>query len=801
MKKSPAGRFKRTPGPSRPSERAPRKLWIAASVTVVLVVVAVAGWLAGAPRAPVAAGQGTAVSSSPVIPEEKAVFAGYAGSAGCRGCHEEAFALWETSNHGRAEREPERALDGRAFEPTRTFRHGSQETTVGSANGGYQVVAIGPSKKAEAFTVQRVIGHDPLRQFLVSFPGGRQQTLEASYDPRSNDWFNVYGTEDRQPGEWGHWTGRGINWNDMCASCHNTRVRKNYEAATDSYHTSMAERTVGCESCHGPLKAHQEWQGKFARSGKTDPTVTRLTRDQTVGNCGFCHARRGDLTGDFKPGDDFNDHMRLAIVDGTDTYHPDGQVREEDYEYAAFVGSRMHFRGVACMDCHNPHSAKTILPGNWLCLRCHNGSVPLAPIIDPVGHSRHKVFGYDTNGVVISGDLMGYRSSEVTESGGECVNCHMPQTSYMQRHWRHDHGFTIPDPLLTQQLGVPNACNRCHKDKDAEWSRGWVDAWYGPKMDRPSRRRAQVVASARKGDVSARDPLVRLLATEEIPYWRAVAAGLLGGWAQDPAVGAALMERLSDTNALVRAESVRSLEPMLGSGLPVVSTAIRQRLEDPARNVRIAAAWALRTTLDPSSKAGAELLHFMSIHADQPVGQMQLAAYASSRNDPQAALAHYQKAVAWDPNSAIIHHELAVILSVLNRSTEAAGELEIATRLAPDNAEFFYKLGLARNECGDSARTVAALNAAVRLDPSHDRAWYNLGLALNSMDRTEEALSALGRSEVIAPSDPRGSYARATILARLGRKDEAIQAARRALEVRPDFAPARALLESLASLP
>ena len=165
---------------------------------------------------------------------------------------------------------------------------------------------------------------------------------------------------------------------------------------------------------------------------------------RAVENCGFCHARRGDFTGDFKPGDDFHDHMRLTIMDASEIYYPDGQVREENYEYAAFLGSRMHFRGVKCQDCHNPHSGKTILPGNWLCMRCHDGTYTNAPVIDPVSHSHHKVFGYSTNGVLTNTDLMTYKPREIKETGGECVNCHMPQTAYMQRHWRHDHGFTIP---------------------------------------------------------------------------------------------------------------------------------------------------------------------------------------------------------------------------------------------------------------------------------------------------------------------------------------------------------------------
>ena len=152
-----------------------------------------------------------------------------------------------------------------------------------------EVTSVGPSGKPEPHAVARVIGNDPLRQFLVPFPGGRFQTLEGSYDPHSNQWFNVYGNEDRQPGEWGHWTGRGMNWNDMCASCHNTRVRKNYDPANDTYHTTMAEPTVGCESCHGPPQAHNQWQKQFGKSGRRDPTLTKWPRDRIVDYCGFCH--------------------------------------------------------------------------------------------------------------------------------------------------------------------------------------------------------------------------------------------------------------------------------------------------------------------------------------------------------------------------------------------------------------------------------------------------------------------------------------------------------------------------------
>lgn len=670
-------------------------------------------------------------------------------------------------------------------------------TSVSVAKRGseYVVSTDGPAGTQQMFRVESVIGHAPLRQFLVSFPGGRLQTLEASYDTRSNEWFDVFGKEDRRPGEWGHWTGRGMNWNSMCATCHNTRLRKGYEEVSDTYHTTMAESAVGCEACHGPLEEHNNWQKKFGKSRQADPTLPHWPKQRATDNCGFCHARRAELTGDFKPGDDFLDQMRPTIVDSSETFYADGQVHEEDYEYAPFLGSRMYSRGVQCSDCHDPHSAKLKLPGNWVCMRCHNGSYTNAPLIDPVGHSHHKVFGYGSSGEVLTTDLTGYREEQIRETGGQCVNCHMPQTTYMQRHRRHDHGFTIPDPLLTKQAGIPNACNRCHQDNDANWAAKYCDEWYGAKMDRPSRARALLVSAARRNDASAPAGLVGMLSTDDISYWRAAAAGLLTAWAGDPFVRQKLTSALNDTNALVRLECVAALES--SAPLPEVTQALRRRLADPVRAVRVAAAWACRAQVDTPSSAGVDLSRFMSVSADQPAGQMQQGSWAMARGDLLLASEHYHKAVAWDPNSAVSRHDYAIVLARLNHPTEAIEQLQAACRLEPTNADFQFELALGWNEAGRSDQAIACLRAALRLDPGFAKAWYNLGLALSSDGKTEEALEALTRAESADSSDPRAPYARASILGRLGALEEARKAARKAIAIDPGFEPARQLLQSL----
>ncbi|HET7624419.1 MAG TPA: hypothetical protein VFM25_04080, partial [Verrucomicrobiae bacterium] len=130
------------------------------------------------------------ISAAPIgkSEDEEAIFNQYGGSASCVKCHREEFNSWKTSHHALAERAIDPALDTAAFEPARTVSDGAE---MQIKNGQFEFSTdIQGARKT--FFIQRVIGHEPLRQFLVSFPGGRFQTLADSYDPRSNEWFNVF---------------------------------------------------------------------------------------------------------------------------------------------------------------------------------------------------------------------------------------------------------------------------------------------------------------------------------------------------------------------------------------------------------------------------------------------------------------------------------------------------------------------------------------------------------------------------------------------------------------------------------
>jgi Flp pilus assembly protein TadD len=281
-------------------------------------------------------------------------------------------------------------------------------------------------------------------------------------------------------------------------------------------------------------------------------------------------------------------------------------------------------------------------------------------------------------------------------------------------------------------------------------------------------------------------------------YWRAVAANLLQRWAAEPNVTAALIQSAGDPNELVRTAAVHGLEPLATAGIGPVSKTLNARLTDAVRAVRVAAAWALHSALDTNSPAGADLRAYLHHNADQPATLTQAGIFQLDRGDAAGALTQLRRAATWDPNSAPIHHALAVAASILGENAAAVTALETACRLAPRDAEYRYQLGLALNEGGRLDEARAALAESVRLDSRFARAWYNLGLADAAQNNLEPALAALLRAESLAARSPQIPYARATVLARLGRTDDARRAAQRALELQPGFPGATELLRTLA---
>ena len=327
----------------------------------------------------------------------------------------------------------------------------------------------------------------------------------------------------------------------------------------------------------------------------------------------------------------------------------------------------------------------------------------------------------------------------------------MPVTVYMQRDPRHDHAFSRPDPEATRLSGVPNACNRCHADRDAGWAADTMRAWYPDGKTRALRRAVtHAIATAREGDASAVPTLIETAITARDAVHRASAMRLLARFPTSSGVTTALLQGLGDDDALVRASAAWAFGQRQSLALEVRS-ALLQRTSDDVALVRQDAAFALRDTprseLSPDAaqalaRATEEWRAGQIGLGDTPEAHYNLAIMHAARGDDEAAVTEYRAALRLWPTSFQARHNLGMLLARLGRLDEAAAEFEavIARDPVPDSA---FALGLLRAQQQRWPAAVAALERCVGENPHHPRARYNLALAYAKAGDTTRALDEL----------------------------------------------------------
>ncbi len=692
-----------------------------------------------------------------------------AKSGECRACHQDPDKAWRGSMHALAHRRIGTVEDSWAFR-AKPLALGQVrwQFSGDEASPRIEWTDAGAQLPPLALVPQMAIGHRPLIQYVLDFGKGRYQVPDASWDPVKQEWFSMFGSDQRQPHDWGHWTQRGMNWNSQCAYCHFSQYRKNYQPQTDAYATSWLEQGIGCAQCHGPSRAKRESNECIVDSNK------KYTPQQWLHACASCHSRREELDEQFQIGDNFFDHYSLGLPSQPGLYHPDGQQIDEDYNFTSLLLSRMGHKGVVCIDCHDSHAAtpkggKPAVDTNMLCMQCHATGLRGAIVIEQWAHSFHKP----------------------GSAGSRCVDCHMPKTTYMARDPRSDHRFPSPDPSLSKELGTPNACNNCHADKGLDWQIEWTHKWYGPTKKPLVRERTRAMAAAYAGRPEAMDKLLAAFDVEEIGAWQATLLRLMEPWCGDSRVTQRAARVAGSADPLVRAASACVL-----ARNPAGGPQWEQLSKDSVRAVRLDAGWGALERLAQDHPLMLEMGQVARHQADQPAGQMRLARLASHRGEAAAVEAHLRKAADWDRGSAVPRRELAVYLAGAGRTRESLPVLEEAAKIAPKDPELPYLSALAMAELGDEAGTEAKLREAIRLHPRFARAYYNLGLLLAGQGHDQAAIIALRNAAMFEPADPEPPYALATIYLRLGQGDAAATAAREALQRNPAHQPAAALLRA-----
>lgn len=724
----------------------------------------------------------------------------YIGRDTCAECHAAETHAFIGSHHDRAmDRANEDTVLGDFNDVT--FVNDGVQSRMYRDGKRFMVHTEGPTGEMEDYEVKYVFGVEPLQQYMVEFDRdetmaedeiSRVQVLRISWDVKRKEWFYLRPpdvSEKLEPDDPLHWTGIAQRWQTMCAECHSTNLNRNYDVKTQKYHTTFSEIDVSCEACHGPASLHVELARRkslFWDRHRGYALVDLKTEDTTpqLETCAPCHSRRGMLDDEVHAGQPFSDHYNLELL-RSDTYHDDGQIKDEVYVYGSFLQSKMYHKGIRCTDCHDPHSLELKHPGNETCTSCH----------------QHPAGKYD---------VPSHHHHAVGSEGAKCVNCHMPHTTYMAVDARRDHSLRIPRPDLSVELGTPNACSSCHvedqlaslpaKTRDSlklyqDWLQAadqgneavaeaiartdrWCDQacerWYGEARQQPEHF-ARALAGLRSGEEQAVEKALKLIAGSSAEATQSLTPMIARATALDELVQGghreaadAALELLDENeespgsvDPILLATAARALGALGGGGViepHKVKKQLMPLLQNPSRLVRSEAARAIVAAGAYSQFSGkqreqldrvlADVKEELLVASDRGGAHMAWGMLSEQRQQWADAIRAYSNAMRVEPGTTGPRTNLAALLEQLQplaqRDSSARKVLE-AIGGEGGAAAVTQKIARLRRE------ELPLLRRDAALAPEIADVQYRYGLALYLAGEREQAREQLQRAVELAP--------------------------------------------------
>jgi hypothetical protein len=468
----------------------------------------------------------------------------YVSSDTCRACHPSQYASWYRSYH--------RTMTTAASSDT---IHADFADTVVDAARGMPAAALPEpgmhlSHVRDRFTAEFQDPDEPGRRIsrdIVLVTGSHQQQvywyatgqsrvigqLPSMYLLNEHTWIPRTAAFLRPPADRaGSETGR---WNGVCVNCHATHgewrlssIEGGVSLAPRQADTHVAEFGIACEACHGPGDSHVRINTNPLRryllhwSGSNDPTIVqpaRLRASVSSDVCGQCHsvwnyyskedeaaANQAGLP--FRPGDALARTRFLVrpavdrsspilsrllsvdpgLVDGS--FWPDGMIRVSGREYSGLIESPCYrdapddSRRMTCFSCHTMHKADDD-----------------ARSADEWADTHQTSPGRDGSGACLSchpsigTNVQAHTHHSAGSDGSNCLNCHMPYTTYGLLRALRSHQVSSPSIATSVTTGRPNACNLCHLDKTLAWSDAHLADWYATKRTALDQDQGSVAAS------------------------------------------------------------------------------------------------------------------------------------------------------------------------------------------------------------------------------------------------------------------------------------------------------------------
>lgn len=404
----------------------------------------------------------------------------YLRSTDCRSCHEDHFASWARTFHSRMTQEARPGSVQGDFTRANTFAYLGVRALMEQRDGRFFMTFNFPDGRTQTVSVDRTVGSRRIEQYLTK-QQGQYTRLPLAYDLVNRRWMSLNGSFFYPDNE--NYFQHNAQWDANCVFCHNVKAQPHIDFSSKQFQTEVSELGIACGACHGQTAAHAEaalspltraaWRLQSASDkGIVDPL--KLTPERSMMICGHCHGQRlpepfdriqtiltqGDP---FNAGDDLSHYYRPIQRDShvgqtsfASRFWANGSPRLTAYEYQGILRSKCFSQGepgkqINCLTCHTMHAGD---PAGQLtaenrtdkpCLGCHQKFAGSAALVAHTGH-------------------------QADSSGSRCYNCHLPRVVYGVMTFHPSHDITVPDPQLTANSGVPNACNQCHLDRGVNWS-------------------------------------------------------------------------------------------------------------------------------------------------------------------------------------------------------------------------------------------------------------------------------------------------------------------------------------------
>jgi predicted CXXCH cytochrome family protein len=272
----------------------------------------------------------------------------YVGNEGCKPCHLPEFNAHHNSYHDTSLREADTARLGPALPPEGVVPLAGYR--VQSAGTRLSLVR-GEGSSSESRTLTYALGSGKLGVTYVSVNGNSLMETKMSYFPPYKLWEKTPGQEVHSNADTPFGREHPETEGKMCLGCHTTTV------PTSGLLVPKAMFGVGCESCHGPGKAHIDAVASNSRDLKME-NLGKRTPARLNELCGRCH--------------------RTATAVDLDTPEVNLTHRFQPYALQRSRCRTAAGEPLSCLSCHNPHTnvSNDLKAYERVCVSCHGSNRP-----------------------------------------------------------------------------------------------------------------------------------------------------------------------------------------------------------------------------------------------------------------------------------------------------------------------------------------------------------------------------------------------------------------------------------------